>query len=79
MPDRIVTAALLALVAVAGIHAGLVLAVALHLTPTRAATTPTSTATTTTRTGITTTVSPAPAAPGEYVPTPAGPPSTTQP
>ncbi len=71
MPDRPITAALLAVATIlAGILACLVLALALHLTPTRAATpTPPTTAT----------VSPAPMAPGEYVPTPAGPPSTTKP
>jgi hypothetical protein len=71
MPERPIIAALPAVATiVAGILACLVLALALHLTPTRAATPtpPTTTAP----------VSP-PAAPGEYVPTPAGPPSTTQP
>jgi hypothetical protein len=70
MPDRPLTAALLAVATIlAGVLACLVLALALHLPPTRAATpTPTTTAT----------VSP-PAVPGEYVPTPAGPPTTTKP
>jgi hypothetical protein len=71
MPDRPITAALLAVATIlAGVLACLVLAVALHLPPTRAAT-----PTTTTDPAATTTVS-APAAPGEYVPTPAGPPTT---
>ncbi len=75
MPERPITAALLAVLTIlAGILACLVLALALHLPPTRAAT-PTTTTTTTTTIAP---VSP-PAASDEYVPTPAGPPSTTQP
>ena len=75
MPDRPIIAALLAVATiVAGILACLLLALALHLPASRAATPtpPTTTATTTT-------VSAAAPAPDEYVPTPAGPPSTTQP
>ncbi len=73
MPDRPITAALLAVATIlAGILACLLLALALHLTPTHAATTPTTT------TATTATASPPPA-PGEYIPTPAGPPGTTQP
>ncbi len=69
MPDRPLAAALGAVATIlAGILACLLLAVALHLTPTHAATPPT-----------TTTVGPGAAAPYEYVPTPAGPPGTTQP
>ena len=70
MPDRPITAALLAVATIlAGVLACLLLALALHLPASRAAT----------PTTPTTTVSPAPMAPGEYVPTPAGPPSTTKP
>jgi hypothetical protein len=72
MPDRPITAALLAVATIlAGVLACLVLALALHLTPTRAATP-------TTTTGTTATISP-PAVPGEYIPTPGGPPTTTKP
>jgi hypothetical protein len=75
MPDRPITAALLAVATIlAGVLACLVLALALHLPATHAAT-PT---TPTTTTGTTATVSPPPV-PGEYIPTPAGPPRTTKP
>jgi len=74
MPDRPITAALLAVATiVAGILACLVLALALHLPPTRAPPPPRTTPVPTTA------GSPAAPAPGEYVPTPAGPPSTTKP
>jgi len=71
MPERPVTAALLAVATIlAAIVICLVLAVALHLTPSHAATTPTPTTTSSPA------ADPAPA-PGEYIPTPAGPPATT--
>jgi hypothetical protein len=72
MPDRPITAALGAVATiVAGILACLVLALALHLPASRAGPPPPPTTTATT-----TTVSPAAPAPDEYVPTPAGPPTT---
>jgi hypothetical protein len=72
MPDRPITAALLAVATIiAAILACLVLTLALHLTPTHAAT-----PTTPTTTAVPTAAPPAPA-PGEYIPTPAGPPATT--
>ena len=76
MPDRPLAAALGAVLTIlAGILACLVLALALHLPPTRAAA---ATTTTTTPTSSST-VTPAASAPFEYVPTPAGPPDTTKP
>ncbi len=75
MPDRPLAAALGAVLTIlAGILACLVLALALHLPPTRAAA-----ATTTTTPTSSSTVTPAASAPFEYVPTPAGPPDTTKP
>jgi hypothetical protein len=79
MPERPITTVLLALLAIlAGIVVCvvcLVLAAALHLTAGRAAT-PNQTTTATTATTPAVDPSPAPApAPGEYIPTPAGPPT----
>ncbi len=77
MPDRPLAAALGAVLTIlAGILACLVLALALHLPPTRAAAAATTTTTTPTSSS---TVTPAASAPFEYVPTPAGPPDTTKP
>jgi hypothetical protein len=71
-PERTITLTLLALLALlAGIVACLVLAVALHLTPSRAAT-PTTPTTTASSPAIDAPPTPVP---GEYIPTPAGPPT----